>query len=313
MIRSFQRRVAAAAVIAATVVLSTPIGLASAGQRFRSGVEVVNVDALVMDGRTPVAGLIAQDFELRDNDVPQSIEQIALERLPLRVAMSFDISASVEGERLQQLRGAALSIIGRLRPLDQASLVAFSHRLDRLVPLTDDRKLLKEAVGRLEAGGGTSLRDAAFAAVALKGAGPARTLVVLFSDGVDTTSFLTEPEVLRAAQRSDVIVYPIAVRTTVPIGPRHSRGTAHLNAEYQEQKFLRELAAGTGGRLVIAEGDRDIGPAFSRVLDEFNSRYVLAYTPAGVTAPGWHRIEVKLKQKKGTITARRGYFADPER
>jgi VWFA-related protein len=156
------------------------------------------------------------------------------------------------------------------------------------------------------------LRDAAFTALALRVAGPGRTLAVLFSDGVDTTSFLSEPDVLHAAARSDVIVYPVGVRTTVHVGPRYNTGLARLNIEQEVRntKFLRELASVTGGRLVMAEGDRDIGSAFSRVLDEFSSRYVLAYTPTGVAASGWHRIDVKLKQKKGTVVARRGYFAD---
>ncbi len=290
--------------------LATATVFPSAGQRFTSGIELVSVDALVMNGRLPVSGLTAEDFDLRDNGVAQSIQQIAVEGLPLRVAMSFDISTSVEGDRLEHLRAAALSIIQRLRPQDRASLSAFSHRLDRLVPLTDDRKELVDAVGRIEAGGGTSLRDAAFAAVALRAEGVGRTLVVLFSDGVDTTSFLSEPDVLRAAERSDVIIYPVGVRTTVRLGPRFDSRLAALVAQQEDRnmRFLRDLAAATGGRLVIAEGDKDIGAAFARVLDEFNSRYVLAYTPTGVTGQGWHRIDLKLKHKKGTVTARRGYF-----
>jgi VWFA-related protein len=303
MTAKLPRSFVAAALVAVAV-------LPSAGQRFRSGIELVSVDALVMNGRLPVSGLTAGDFELRDNGVAQSIQQVAVEGLPLRVAMSFDISSSVEGERLEHLRAAALSIIQRLRPQDRASLSAFSHRLDRLVPLTDDRKELVDAVGRIEAGGGTSLRDAAFAAVALRAEGVGRTLVVLFSDGVDTTSFLSEPDVLRAAERSDVIIYPVGVRTIVRLGPRFDSRLATLVAQQDERnmRFLRDLAAATGGRLVVAEGDKDIGAAFARVLDEFNSRYVLAYTPTGVTGQGWHRIDLKLKHKKGTVTARRGYF-----
>ena len=290
--------------------LVTVTAFPSAGQRFTSGIELVSVDALVMNGRLPVSGLTAEDFDLRDNGVAQSIQQIAVEGLPLRVAMSFDISTSVEGERLEHLRAAARSIIQRLRPQDRASLSAFSHRLDRLVPLTGDRKQLLDAVGRLEAGGGTSLRDAAFAAVALRDESVGRTLVVLFSDGVDTTSFLSEPDVLRAAERSDVIIYPVGVRTTVRLGPRFDSRLATLVAQQEERnmRFLKDLAAATGGRLVIAEGDKDIGAAFARALDEFNSRYVLVYTPTGVTGQGWHRIDLKLKHKKGTVTARRGYF-----
>lgn len=290
--------------------LVTVTAFPSAGQRFTSGIELVSVDALVMNGRLPVSGLTAEDFDLRDNGVAQSIQQIAVEGLPLRVAMSFDISTSVEGERLEHLRAAARSIIQRLRPQDRASLSAFSHKLDRLVPLTGDRKQLLDAVGRLEAGGGTSLRDAAFAAVALRDESVGRTLVVLFSDGVDTTSFLSEPDVLRAAERSDVIIYPVGVRTTVRLGPRFDSRLATLVAQQEERnmRFLKDLAAATGGRLVIAEGDKDIGAAFARALDEFNSRYVLVYTPTGVTGQGWHRIDLKLKHKKGTVTARRGYF-----
>ena len=290
--------------------LVTVTAFPSAGQRFTSGIELVSVDALVMNGRLPVSGLTAEDFDLRDNGVAQSIQRIAVEGLPLRVAMSFDISTSVEGERLEHLRAAARSIIQRLRPQDRASLSAFSHKLDRLVPLTGDRKQLLDAVGRLEAGGGTSLRDAAFAAVALRDESVGRTLVVLFSDGVDTTSFLSEPDVLRAAERSDVIIYPVGVRTTVRLGPRFDSRLATLVAQQEERnmRFLKDLAAATGGRLVIAEGDKDIGAAFARALDEFNSRYVLVYTPTGVTGQGWHRIDLKLKHKKGTVTARRGYF-----
>jgi VWFA-related protein len=226
--------------------------------------------------------------------------------------MSLDVSGSVAGERLRQLRTAALSIIGKLRSDDRASLNAFSHRLTRLMPLTGDRRRLLDAVGQLTAGGGTSLRDAAFAAIALREPGPGRTLVVLFSDGVDTTSFLSEADVLGAARRSDAIIYPVAVRTDLPQGPRWDARIAAINAQQADRDttFLRELAGATGGRVVVAEGDRDIGAAFGRVLDEFNSRYVLSYTPAGVAAPGWHRIELKLKRKKGTITARRGYFED---
>ena len=78
-----------------TVAQLTVLAMATvfpAGQRFKSGIEVVSVDALVMNGRLPVSGLTAEDFDLRDNGVAQSIQQVAIEGLPLRVAMSFDIS-----------------------------------------------------------------------------------------------------------------------------------------------------------------------------------------------------------------------------
>ena len=286
--------------------------LQDAPQRFASGVEIVTVDALVQNGRSVVVGLSAADFELRDNGVVQTVRDVSLEQLPVRIALVLDVSGSVKGERLEHLRAAATSIVERMRPSDRASLAAFSHQLRNLVPLTADRQRLLRAVGNLDAGGGTALRDATFAALAQRDTGPGRTLVVLFSDGIDTSSFLTDADVLRAVQQSDAVIYPVGVRTMAEVQPRKDVRIAQMNAQ-QEQwdtKFLRDVADASGGRLVFAEGNRDIGSAFARVLDEFNSRYVLTYTPRGVDGAGWHQIDLRLKSKKGTITARRGYVGE---
>jgi VWFA-related protein len=294
-----------AAAVASCLALQAP-------QRFSSGVELVTVDALVMNGRSPVGGLTAADFELRDNSVVQAIQQVSLEKLALRVALVLDVSGSVKGERLTNLQTAATSVISRLRTQDRASLSVFSHRLQNLVPLTDKREPLLAAIRGLEAGGGTALRDATFAALALRETTPGRTLVVLFSDGVDTSSFLSEADVTRAVQHSDAIVYPVGVRVVSPVlsqRPDPKRISANIDQEKRDTRFLREVADLSGGRLVFAEGNRDIGAAFARVMDEFNSRYVLVYSPTGPKVPGWHQIDLRLTTKKGTITARRGYLA----
>ena len=73
--------------------------------------------------------------------------------------------------------------------------------------------------------------------------------------------------------------------------------------------FVAELTSETGGRVIEAEDDANLHATFVVTLGEFRNRYVLSYTPAGVPAAGWHRLEVKLKGKKGSVTARRGYFA----
>jgi VWFA-related protein len=77
-----------------------------------------------------------------------------------------------------------------------------------------------------------------------------------------------------------------------------------------DDRFLTRLARETGGRLLHAEQHRDIETTFTRVLDEFNSRYVLGYAPRGVAGSGWHRLEVRLKRRNGTVLARRGYFVE---
>lgn len=294
---------AAAVAFAACAVLS----VSASGFQFRSRAELVSVDVLVTDGRLPVTGLTAADFELTDNGTPQTIEQLYLEQLPLNVIMVLDSSASVAGERLRSLKAGATTVIERLRPRDRAALVSFSHQLDLGAALTADTATLRGSVTALDAGGSTALRDAAFAALALRTADSTRTLVLLFSDGLDTASLLSEDQVLEIARRSDAIVYTIGIREET-VGARSVFPLR--NDAPTDHRFLERLSRETAGRLLYAEQNRDIARTFARVLDEFNTRYVLGYAPRGVAGSGWHRLEVRLKKKSGTVLARRGYFAE---
>ena len=290
----------------AAVIALQIAALAQSPQRFQSATELVSVDVLVTEDRQPVIGLTAADFELLDNGVRQDIEQLYVERLPVNVVMVLDTSGSVRGERLTALKAGALSIVERLRPLDRAAVVSFSHRLTMPSPLTRDRAALRTAIAGLTADGSTALRDAAYAGLALRGADAARTLILLFSDGLDTGSLLDESRVMAIARRSDAIVYAIGVRENTAIAVR---GRVVGNPSLTDDRFLTRLARETGGRLLHAEQHRDIETTFTRVLDEFNSRYVLGYTPRGVAPAGWHKVDVRLKNKRGNVLARRGYFA----
>ena len=293
------RWAAAAAVVA--MLSSAP------SAQFRSATELVSVDVLVTNGRVPVAGLTATDFELTDNGAPQTVEQIYVEQLPVNVVMVLDSSGSVLGERLRALQAGATAVIDRLRPRDRAALMTFSHGLDLRAELTGDVAALRRSVDALDAKGSTALRDAAFAALALRTADATRTLVLLFSDGLDTSSLLSEDGVLEVARRSDAIVYAIGIRERSPgIRP----GGRIRTPPPTDDRFLERLSRETGGRLLHAEENRDIERTFARVLDEFNSRYVLGYAPRGVAGRGWRRLEVRLKKGSGTVLARRGYFAE---
>jgi hypothetical protein len=75
-------------------------------------------------------------------------------------------------------------------------------------------------------------------------------------------------------------------------------------------RFLDDLADETGGRVVRVESDKDLQATFVATLAEFRERYMLTYVPTGVPSGGWHPLTVKLKGKRGTVTARRGYFAE---
>jgi VWFA-related protein len=119
-----------------------------------------------------------------------------------------------------------------------------------------------------------------------------RSLVIVFSDGLDTASWLTADAVVDVAKRSDVVVYAVSVRSP------------------QKPDFLRDLTSTTGGRLLEVEKTTSLDAIFLGVLEEFRRRYLVSYTPRGVAPTGWHRLDVRVK-RNATVKARPGYLASP--
>jgi Ca-activated chloride channel homolog len=257
---------------------------------FSSRLDVVRVDALVTDNGRPVRGLAPSDFVVLDNGTPQTVDLATFETLPVNVILAFDQSGSVAGERLAQLEQAARAVLGALAPRDQAALVTFSHRVQLRQPLTHNAGQIVDAVGISQPGGQTSLFDGVYAGLLVGVNDAARNLVLVFSDGVDTASWLKPEQIIETAKRSDAVVYALS-----------PKGAG-------SKEFLRELADQTGGDAMEVESLRELSARFVTILEEFRHRYLLSYSPKGVTGPGWHRLEVRLKNRRATIKARPGYI-----
>jgi len=276
----------AVAISAAAVVTGT-----AQQPTFSSRVEAVRVDVLVKDRGQILRGLGTQDFEVRDEGVLQEVDIVRLELVPLNVVLGLDASASVTGERLEHLLGAGHSLLERLSGEDRAALLTFSHAVRLRQELTRDIPLVRQALDAVIPAGQTSLIDGASAAIALSGADVGRSLLIVFSDGVDTASFLSSDAVLQSARRADVVAYGVAIRSRI------------------NPTFLKELGALTGGSVFEIESTKDLSQTFLRILDEFRQRYLLSYTPRGVPATGWHRLDVRVKGRRATVSARAGYQA----
>ena len=258
---------------------------------FSSRVDAVRVDVLVTENGRPVRGLRAADFEILDNGVRQAVDLVSFEQLPLNVVFTFDLSDSVSGERLVNLRDASGAVLSGLRKEDQAALIAFNRRVIVGPPLTPDIARVRQALEDAEPRGATSLIDASFAGMMLAGSDAGRGLVIVFSDGRDTSSWLKANAVVDAAKRSDAVVYGIAA------------GLAPKEA------FLADLTNQTGGRLFKIESTKGLSDVFLEVLDEFRQRYLVSYSPTGVTQDGWHQLTVRVKGRNATVRARPGYLA----
>jgi VWFA-related protein len=260
---------------------------------FSTGVEAIRLDVLVTNRDRVVLGLEAADFEVRDNGVLQDVELVSSEKLPLNVILALDTSRSVAGEPLDHLRSAAQTLLARLAPGDMAGLVTFSHAVTLRERLTQDMKRLGRALAGVEPRGETAVIDGSYVAMMLGETDIGRDLLIVFSDGVDTSSWLTEGQVLDAARRSDVVVYGVSVRGTV------------------EPEFLGRLTRVTGGALFEVESTRDLSAVFVDIFDEFRNRYLLSYSPQGVSSEGWHRLEVKVRGRRGVARVRAGYMGEP--
>jgi VWFA-related protein len=236
-----------------------------------------------------VRGLGPDDFEVLDNGVSQQIDLVSFEQIPLNVIVVLDMSASVAGERLDHLRGGGNALLDALHREDQAAVVTFSERVRLGTGLTGDLAQARAALERAEPSGATSLVDASYAGMMLAESDVGRALVIVFSDGLDTSSWLTPPSVLDAARRADAVVYAVSVGGGPP--------------------FLRELSSLTGGSLVEVESTRNLGATFLKILEEFRQRYLVSYAPRGVSKDGWHRLEVRVKGRRAAVKARPGYLA----
>jgi Ca-activated chloride channel family protein len=272
--------------VAAAVETAVAVGQ---GPTFTSKVEAVRVDVLVTDKGQPIVDLERNDFDVFDDGVPQQIDFVSYEQIPLNVVLVLDMSDSVAGERLENLRGAGAALLAGLKKDDQAGLVTFSNLVVLGSGLTTDRTPVRDALDEAGGAGNTALVDGVYAGITLGESDVGRALLIVFSDGLDTTSWLTPRAVLDIAKRSDVVAYAVSTGRAKP-------------------EFLRDLTSFTGGRLFEVEKTANLSAIFLNVLQEFRQRYLLSYTPRGVAKDGWHRLDVRVK-RRATVKARPGYLA----
>ena len=287
---------------------------APSGQRFRSNVDAVHVDVLVTDGRRPVTGLTAADFELRDRGVPQVVNSLSMTDVPIDMIITLDTSGSVAGATLDHLKAGVSAAVETLGPKDRGALVTFDSEIRLLQGWTPDAKVLAAPIKDLTATGGTSLIDSVFTGLTLHEPKPeVRRLLLVFSDGDDTSSWLPRHAVVDKARRSDAVVYAVELKSDSPpaFGVLNYRSGILLSKSAvetgMEVPFLEEIADTTGGTVYSTTRTGELRNAFKQIVTEFRTRYVLTYQPQNVDTPGWHPIEVKLKNRSGTVRARRGY------
>jgi len=281
---------------------------------FRSSVDLVSVAAVVRDRRGRfVSDLSRDDFIVVEGGTARPIVGFESERNgPIKLAVLFDISGSMRvGSKVADTRQAARHLFSAMRPGDQAALFSFDSRLDRVHGFTSDFSALEEAIAQVEPPyGQTSLYDAvaetARAAVAeASGDGgrlPKRVAVVVLTDGIDTKSRLSAPEVSGIASAIDVPVYVVAVMSAIDDPARDKDSPSAIIS-----LALRDLSQWTGGDLFISSAPAHASVAARQIIDELRHQYLLAFEAS--PRPGWKPLEVKARHRNLIVRARSGYVA----
>jgi Ca-activated chloride channel family protein len=291
-----------AAATAAAVTAAT--ALAFAGQQtpptFKAGTQLVSLFVTVTDAqRRLVPDLIQEDFEILDNDKPQPIVFFENQVQPITVVVMLDTSGSMTAT-IKLLQEAAEQFLIRLFPGDKAKVGAFNDKIQVGASFTGDRDGLIQDVKKLDYGNATRLYDAlALSLDELKGI-EGRRVVLVFTDGEDTSSRASMGSVIDRARADEVMVYSIGFESDYFNGQRmiHSKVDAGL----------KKISEETGGGYFELKKTADLSPTFTRVAQELHSQYVVGFTPTQLDNKV-HKLSVRVKQPGMTTRARRSYVA----
>jgi VWFA-related protein len=273
---------------------------------FRAGADVVTVDAAVQRDRRPVTGLKPADFELLDNGVPQEISDVAYERLPIDVTLVLDVSASVTGSVLDELGRALRQVRADLLPSDRLRLLIFNMRVRRLVDFSQPATSIDEALASVRGAGSSAVFDSLAVALSTFDAPGRRRLVVLFTDGQDSSS-ITDAETLLDVARRTTPTVAVILGTPNAERPASLLRTSSSVSTLSVGALSDRIALETGGMVAPLKPGENLTSKFRRMLQEFRSSYVLYFTPRGVERSGAHTLEVRVKRPGVDVRARRGY------
>jgi Ca-activated chloride channel family protein len=297
-------RVTIAALLAGTVAAGASLTGTAQQPTFRSGTQFVPLFTTVLDAQGRLVPDLDQDqFTILDNGRPQNITVFENETQPFTAVVMLDFSASMTAN-LDRLKQATEQFLIRMLPADKAQVGAFSDKIQFSGTFTSDRDDLIGALQDLQFGNPTRLYDAVWESIDMLESIDGRKVVIVFTDGDDTASRRGMGAALDYAKEREVMVYAIGLESEFFNGARVTRT--------RPDRGLRKLSEETGGGYFELKKTDELGPTFTRVVQELHSLYTIGFNPAALDGKE-HKLDVRMKQSGMTARARRSYIASAER
>jgi Ca-activated chloride channel family protein len=272
---------------------------------FRVEVRLVRLLVTVKDlnGRL-IGGLNKEDFRVFDSEVPQEIA--VFERRteqPLSIALLIDTSGSTAREQRYEIESAGRflrALTSEGNPKDALALYSFNHDVTLHTSYTRDVRRVRAALKSLKSEAGTSMYDAITLAAERLRDRDGRKVVVIVTDGGDTTSYHTYHDALRALHDADAVLYAILV---VPIASESGRNIGGENA-------LITMSASTGGRMFAPSLGAGLDNAFTEILRDLRTQYLIAYYPRSLPPQrsDFRRVKVEVNRPGLQVFSRAGYY-----
>lgn len=278
---------------------------------FTADVRLVTVPVTVKDADgAPMGDLERHDFTVLEAGVPRDVA--VFERRtdrPLSVALMLDTSLSTAIELRYERESAGRFLQNILgpgsHPEDKVAVFSFSADVQVHQRFTRNQKALAKALGRVRPESGTSVYDAVRLAAGELAHRAGRRVIVMITDGGDTTSHWSFADALRAAHDRDVAIYPLIV-LPIQSDAGRNRGGEHA---------LITLARNTGGETFVQHGAKNLDAAFGEVLRSLRTQYLLGFYPhidAAQRKELFRSIEIRAAPTGAVVLARSGYYVDPD-
>jgi Ca-activated chloride channel homolog len=275
---------------------------------FRVGLDLVNVTITVRDGKGGlVSDLGAEDFVVREDGRVQKVHVFGAaagpgerEELALNLGMLFDTSESMR-EDLRLSQESAIRFLEAIPRARDLLLVFFDRDIRISRYNSENQQGIFERILETKGEGYTALYDSIVVYLSRVADTPGRKVLVIFTDGDDTTSQVLPREVLRLVRSSDTVIYPVAFP-----GDKGANSPETLRA----RSFLSSLAELSGGRVFEPSASRELAGIYRSILDELGTQYVLGYVPDNPKRDGkFRKITVEVKRKGFKLRHRPGYDA----